>query len=212
MITVLLADDHAVVRDGLQLTLDGNSDLRVMAAAANGIEAIRLAEKYQPDVIVLDIAMPQLNGIDAIPQLRQVAPAVQIVILSMHSNPEYVLRALDAGALGYVLKESAAREVADAIRAAHSRRRYLSPQIADALIDHTIQGRPYQNPLEGLSQREREILQMLAEGKSNHEIAEILSLSPKSVETYRSRLMTKLDIHDLATLIRFAIKNGVTPL
>jgi DNA-binding NarL/FixJ family response regulator len=135
-----------------------------------------------------------------------------MVMLSMHSNPEYVLRALDAGALGYVLKESAARQVADAIRAVHSRRRYLSPPVAEALIEHSQQTGPYRNPLASLSQREREIFQLLAEGKSNQEIAQLLSLSPKSVETYRSRLMHKLDIHDLATLIRFAIKHGITSL
>lgn len=212
MINILLADDHAVVRDGLRLTLEGSADLTVLGEASNGMEAIRLTEKLKPDVVVLDIAMPQLNGIDAIPQIRQAAPDVQIVILSMHSNPEYALRALAAGALGYVLKESAAREVADAIRAVYGRRRYLSPQIADALIDNSLQGQPYRNPLEGLSQREREILQLLAEGKSNQEMAGLLSLSPKSIETYRSRLMTKLDLHDLASVIRFAIKHGITPL
>ncbi len=212
MIKVILVDDHAVVRDGLRVTLEGYTDLRVIGDASNGAEAIRLAEKLQPDVVVLDIAMPQLNGIDAIAQIRQAAPSAQIVMLSMHSNPEYALRALDAGALGYVLKESAARQVADAIRAVHSHRRYLSPPVADALADHSLQSRPYQNPLASLSQREREILQLLAEGKSNQAIAQLLSLSPKSVETYRSRLMHKLDIHDLATLIRFAIKHGITSL
>lgn len=212
MINILLADDHAVVRDGLRLTLEGSADLAVLGEASNGIEAIRLTEKLQPDVVVLDIAMPQLNGIDAIPQIRQAAPNVQIVILSMHSNPEYAMRALAAGALAYVLKESAAREVGDAIRAVYSRRRYLSPQIAEALISHSVQGQSYRNPLERLSQREREILQLVAEGKSNQEMASLLSLSPKSVETYRSRLMTKLDLHDLASVIRFAIKHGITPL
>jgi DNA-binding NarL/FixJ family response regulator len=212
MITVILADDHAVVRDGLRLILDRDPDMRVLADAATGIEAIHLAAQYKPDVVVLDLTMPQLNGIDAIPQLIQVAPNAQIVILSMHSNPEYAMRALEAGALGYVLKESASREVAAAIRTVHSRRRYLSQQIADALIDNSLQHHLYQNPLAVLSQRERAILQLLAEGKSNNEIAELLALSPKSVETYRSRLMTKLDIHDLASLIRFAIKQGITPL
>lgn len=212
MITIILADDHAVVRDGLRMTLDGYDDLRVLGDAANGLEAIRLAERLQPDVVVLDIAMPQLNGIDAISQIRQAAPAAQIVILSMHSNPEYALRALEAGALAYVLKESAAREVADAIRSVHGRKRFLSPQIADALISRSLETHNYSNPLDTLSQREREILQSLAEGKSNQEIAEMLSLSPKSVETYRSRLMSKLDLHDLASLIRFAIRHGITPL
>jgi DNA-binding NarL/FixJ family response regulator len=212
LITVVLVDDHAVMRDGLRLTLEGHRDIQVLGEASNGYEAIRQVGDLRPDVIVLDIAMPQLNGIDAIPQLRQAAPAMQIVILSMHSYPEYALRALEAGALGYVLKESAAREVVDAIRSVHSKRRYLSPQIADALITQSIQAHQMANPLEALSQREREILQLIAEGKSNQEIADFLSLSTKSVETYRSRLMTKLDIHDLATLIRFAIKHGLSPL
>ncbi|HZQ06680.1 MAG TPA: response regulator transcription factor [Anaerolineae bacterium] len=212
MLTVVLADDHAVMRDGLRLTLEEHRDIHVLGEAANGYEAIHQAHELRPDVIVLDIAMPQLNGIDAIPQLRLAAPEMQIVILSMHSNPEYALRALEAGALGYVLKESAAREVVDAIRTVNEKRRYLSPQVADALITHTIQTRQLNNPLDSLSQREREILQLVAEGKSTQEIAELLSLSPKSVETYRSRMMSKLNIHDLATLIRFAIKHGITPL
>ena len=212
MITVVLADDHAVLRDGLRLTLEEHRDIHVLGEAANGYAAIRQAQDLHPDVIVLDIAMPQLNGIDAIPQLRLAAPETQIVILSMHSNPEYALRALEAGALGYVLKESAAREVLDAIRTVSEKRRYLSPQIADALITHSIQTCQLNSPLEALSQREREILQLVAEGKSTQEIAEMLSLSPKSVETYRSRMMSKLNIHDLASLIRFAIKHGITPL
>jgi len=212
VLTVVLADDHAVMRDGLRLTLEEHRDIHVLGEAANGYEAIHQAHELRPDVIVLDIAMPQLNGIDAIPQLRLAAPEMQIVILSMHSNPEYALRALEAGALGYVLKESAAREVVDAIRTVNEKRRYLSPQVADALITHTIQTRQLNNPLDSLSQREREILQLVAEGKSTQEIAELLSLSPKSVETYRSRMMSKLNIHDLATLIRFAIKHGITPL
>ena len=212
MITAILVDDHAVIRDGLRLMLEGTSDIRVVGEAANGLEAIRLVQKLNPDVAVLDITMPQLNGIDAIPEIRASAPTIQIVILSMHSNPEYALRALDAGALGYILKESAAREVADAIRAVHSRKRFLSPQVADELISHTLQSHQYRNPLEGLSQREREILQLIAEGKSTQQIADLLALSPKSVETYRSRVMTKLDIHDIASLVRFAIKNGLAPL
>lgn len=212
MITIVLADDHAVVRDGLRLVLDASTDLRVVGVASNGIEAIRTAEKLQPDVVVLDIAMPQLNGVDAIPQIRQMVPNAQIVMLSMHANAEYALRALEAGALGYVLKESAAQEVADAVRSVHARHRYLSAQIADALINHSLQRHQTYNPIESLSQREREIMQLLAEGKSNSDIAALLSLSTKSVETYRSRLMTKLEIHDLASLIRFAIKHGITPL
>ncbi len=212
MITVLLADDHAVVRDGLRLTLERHTDIRVLGDASNGHEAVRLVEKQPVNVLVLDITMPELNGIDAIPQLRLAAPSMQIVILSMHSNPEYALRALEAGAIGYVLKESAAREVVTAVRAAHARERYLSPKIADALINRSIQTHQHFDPLDALSPREREILQLIAEGKSTQDIAERLVLSPKSVETYRSRLMTKLDIHDLATLIRFAIKRGLTPL
>ncbi len=212
MITVLIADDHAVVRDGLQLALSGSDDIRVIGDAANGREAVRLVDKLHPDVVVLDIAMPELNGIDAIPELRQASPSVQIVMLSMHSNPEYALRALEAGALGYVLKESAAREVADAVRTVHARARYLSPKIADALISYSIQAHHALTPLDALSQRERQILQLVAEGKSTQDIADLLALSPKSVETYRSRMMAKLDIHDLATLIRFAIKHGLVPL
>jgi DNA-binding NarL/FixJ family response regulator len=212
MITVLLVDDHEMVREGLRLSLESSPEIRIVGEASNGIEAIQQTQKQVPDVVVMDITMPQLNGIDAIPELRQLAPNVQIVILSMHSNPEYVLRALDAGALGFVLKESASREVVAAVRAVHARTRYLSPQVADALISHVVQTHPYRNPLSALSQREREVLQLIAEGRSTHEIAELIALSPKSVETYRSRIMTKLEIHDIASLVRFAIRNGLVPL
>src|SRR5581483_12240072 len=174
------------MRDGLRLTLEEHRDIHVLGEAANGYEAIHQAHELRPDVIVLDIAMPQLNGIDAIPQLRLAAPEMQIVILSMHSNPEYALRALEAGALGYVLKESAAREVADAVRTVHARARYLSPKIADALISYSIQAHHALTPLDALSQRERQILQLVAEGKSTQDIADLLALSPNSVETYRT--------------------------
>jgi DNA-binding NarL/FixJ family response regulator len=168
-----------------------------------------------PDIVVIDIAMPELNGIEAAQQVAQICPATRVIILSMHSTSEHIYRALHAGARGYLLKESAGIEVVNAVRAVHAGRRYLSPKISDRLVDDYVQQRQAaeeRSPLARLSPREREILQLIVEGRSNAEIAGILSLSPKTVETYRSRLMGKLGISDLPALVKFAIQHGLTPL
>ncbi len=214
-ITVFLADDHAVVRDGLRLLLEAQPDMRVIGDAANGHETVRRVARLCPDVVVLDIAMPELNGIEAARQMGQVCPATHVIILSMYSTTEHIYQALQAGARGYLLKESAGIEVVNAVRAVHAGQRYLSPQISDRIVDDYIRQRQAAqatNPLARLSSREREVLQLVAEGKSSAEIAGILSLSLKTVETYRSRLMHKLGISDLPGLIRFAIQHGLTPL
>jgi len=211
-ITVLLADDHAVVRDGLRLLLEAQSDITVIGEASNGREVVSQAERLQPDVIVMDIAMPELNGIEATRQIRALYPSTHIVILSMHSTSEHVFRAFQAGALGYLLKESAGAEVVDAVRAAHARRRYLSQKLVDSGIYDALDQRRAESPLDRLSAREREILQLIVEGQSSAEIAGLLSLSPKTVETYRSRLMHKLGLGDLPSLVKFAIQHGLTPL
>ncbi|MCL4395467.1 MAG: response regulator transcription factor [Chloroflexi bacterium] len=214
-INVLLADDHAVVRDGLRFLLEAQEEIHVVGVAANGREAVRLVEQHKPDVVVMDIAMPELNGIEATYQIRTVCPAARVVILSMHSSSEHIFRAFQAGAQGYLIKESAGMEVVDAVRTVYAGSRYLSRQIADApgivIVQQRQMAQP-DDPLERLSPREREILQLLAESNSNAKIADTLSLSPKTVETYKSRLMLKLGIDDLPTLVKFALQHGLTHL
>lgn len=213
-VTVLLADDHAVVRDGLRALLAAHPDILVVGDAGDGRIAVRQAEAMRPDVVVIDIAMPELNGIEAAGQIRQVSPATEIVILSVHADSEYVFRALKAGARGYVMKEAAGQEVVQAIRDVRAGHRYLSPRIADAVVADFVrlrQDAPTRGPLESLSAREREVLQLVVEGRSSADIADRLALSVKTVETYRSRLMVKLDIHDVPGLVKFAILHGLTP-
>ena len=209
-ITVLLADDHAVVRDGLRVLLQQSADIRVVGEAADGREAVQLAQELAPDVVIMDITMRELNGVEATRLLRDACPATRVVMLSMHSNSEHVFRALEAGAVGFVLKESAGEEVAAAVRAAHAGQRYFSPAIA--ALGSTVQSRSGRaSPLERLSARERHVLQLVVEGRSSAEIAATVSLSPKTIETYRSRLMKKLGAHSIADLVKFAIEHRLTP-
>lgn len=208
-IEVFLADDHAVMRDGLRLLLETQPDLQVVGEAATGREAVHQASLYCPDVLIMDIAMADLNGIDATRQVRVQCPDIQVVMLSMYSTDEHIARALQAGAIGYVLKESAGADVVTAVRAAYAGRQYFSPKIAVALADMRHLD---VSPLDSLSAREREILQLTVEGRSSAQIAQILALSPKTVETYRSRIMRKLGLHDLPSLVKFAIQHGLTSL
>lgn len=212
MISVLLADDHAVVRDGLRALLQAQPDIEVLGDVANGLEALREARRLRPDVVVMDIAMPDMNGIEAALQIHDAVPSARILILSMHSTTEHIFRALQAGAFGYLLKDSAGAEVVEAVRAVHAGRRYLSQKIAGTVIDDYITERHRTSPLDSLSRRERQILQLIAEGKTSAEVGALLFLSPKTVDTYRSRMMRKLDIGDLPNLVKFAIQNGVTQL
>ncbi|HSG23991.1 MAG TPA: response regulator transcription factor [Azonexus sp.] len=211
-ISVLIADDHAVVRDGLRLLLESQSDIRVVGEVADGRAAVDAALRLKPDVVIMDLAMPLLNGADATTQILEKQDFVRIVMLSMHSTVEHVYRALQAGALGYLRKESAGSEVVDAVRAVHAGRRYLSQKITDSVVDDYIRKRTDDSPLESLSQREREILQLLVEGKPGIEIARLLHVSPKTVDTYRSRMMQKLGISDLPGLVKFALQHGLTTL
>ena len=211
-IRVLLADDHAIVRDGLKMVLETRSDIRVVAEAADGREAVQLSMGHEPSVAVMDIAMPLLNGIEATEQIRDRCPDTEVLILSMHSNAEHVFRALQAGALGYLLKESAGAELISAVCCVHAGRRYLSGKIADSVVEDYILRRHAASPLQSLSRRERQVLQLVVEGKTSAEAAEILSISPKSVDTYRCRLMQKLGVGDLPSLVKFAIQHGLTPL
>jgi DNA-binding NarL/FixJ family response regulator len=208
-IRVLLADDHALLREGLRSLLAAHPGISVVAAVGDGREALRRTEELKPDVLVMDVSMPGLNGIEAAHIIRGRYPQTQIVMLSMHSSTEHVFRALRAGALGYVLKESAATEVIAAVQTVHAGQRYLSPVLRDAAATADTAQRA--GPLESLSVRERQVLQLVVEGKSSAEIARIVHLSPKTVETYRSRLMKKLGVPDVPSLVKFAIQHGLTP-
>ena len=211
-IRVVLADDHSVVRDGLRYLLEAEGDIVVVGAAATGREVLRVARDVKPDVIVMDLAMPMLNGTEATLQIRNALPGTRVLILSMHSTTEHIYRAFQAGAQGYVLKESAGPEVVAAVRAVHAGRRYLSQKIAETVLDDYVRERHSSGPLDSLSARERQILQLVAEGKTTAEAASVLFLSPKTVETYRSRVMHKLGVRDFAGLVRFAVQHGLTPL
>jgi DNA-binding NarL/FixJ family response regulator len=212
-ISVFLADDHTVVREGLRLLLEAQGDLKVVGEAADGRETVRLVKQMCPDVVVMDIAMPELDGIRATKEIRVSCLATEVVILSIYSSSEHIFQALRAGARGYLLKESAGKEVVEAVRSVYAHRRYLCRQITETVIDDYVrryEALPVKSPLESLSSREREILQLIVDGKPNTEIAKILSLSIKTVETYKSRLMEKLNIRDLASLVKFAIHHGLT--
>jgi DNA-binding NarL/FixJ family response regulator len=214
-IRVLVADDHAIIREGLGVMLGNQPDMEVVGVAANGREAIRLVDEDEPDVAVIDISMPELNGIEAIQQLLPRHPHMKVIVLSIHATKPYVYRSLKAGAKGYLIKETAGLEVVKAVRAVVRGERYLSQRIADLLTDasfRNLEPSMDTSPLEQLSPREREILQLVAEGKTSQEIAERLSISSKTVDTYRSRLMHKIGVEDMAGLIKFAIQHGVISL
>ena len=211
MIKILIADDHGVVAEGLKHLVEAQADMEVVAVVGDGREAVRAARDAQPDVVLMDLSMPELNGADAARAILERDPKCRVIVLSMYAEPEYVRRALKAGAVGYVVKRSAAKEVIDAIRAVHAGRRYLSPRVADVVVDD-YSGDGKDDPLARLSAREREVLQLLAEGRTGAEIAQRLSLSQKTVETYRARLIEKLGIRDVAGLVKFAIARGIVPL
>jgi DNA-binding NarL/FixJ family response regulator len=210
-LAVMLADVHGVVRDGLRLLLETTGDIIVAGEVADGRAAVKMARELHPDVAVMDISMPELGGIEAARQIRAECPATQVVMVSMHATKEHVLHALEAGALGYVLKESLGPEVATAVRAAHAGKRFLSAAISDALVDACLLNaeRPTGLATTDLSQREREVLQAVVGGKSSRAIAQVLRLSPKTVETYRSRLMKKLGVDGVAGLVKYAIAHDL---
>jgi DNA-binding NarL/FixJ family response regulator len=213
-IRAILADDHAVVREGLRMLLEAEMDIEVVGEAENGRDALRQTKRLRPDVVVLDVAMPELNGIEASERIRAFDPSIRVIVLSMHSTKEHIFRALRAGAKGYVLKESAAAEVLTAVREVCSGRNYLSSKVSDEVIQgflHPDARLNVETPLERLSAREREVLQLVVEGKSSAEIGKLLFLSSKTVDTYRSRLMRKLGVDDIAGLVRFAIQHKVIP-
>jgi DNA-binding NarL/FixJ family response regulator len=209
-IRVLIADDHTLVAEGLRYVIEADAGFEVVACARDGQEALRLAIEKTPDIVLMDNAMPILNGIEATRLIRERCPQTRVIMLSMYCDEAHVLRALQAGAMGYLLKKSVAKELVEAIRRIHVGQHYLTRELGENVIDQVI--RTPSDPLARLSTRERQVLQMVAEGHTSSEIADKLSLSPKTVETYRSRMMDKLGLHDLAALIKFAIQQGVTSI
>jgi DNA-binding NarL/FixJ family response regulator len=210
---VLLADDHTLFRDGLRSLLERMGDVTVAGEAGDGREALRLIEQQSPDVAIVDITMPGLSGLEVAARAKRVSPSTRVVILSMHTGEAYVAHALRAGVAGYLLKDSAAAELALALRAVRRGETYLSPAISKHVVGGFLHGsRGEADPLALLTPRQREILQLIAEGKANKVIAAELGLSVKTVEAHRAQLMDRLDIHDVAGLVRLAIRAGlVTP-
>ncbi|MDQ6670182.1 MAG: response regulator transcription factor [Chloroflexota bacterium] len=214
MIRVLLADDHTIVRQGVRLCLEAMGDIEVVAEAEDGQVAVQLAHQLRPDVAVVDLTMPRLNGVEAIRQIRRDLPDTEVVVLSVHDSEPYVVQALRAGAAGYVLKRNAATELAAAIRATHDGQAYLHPSIARRVIDDYLSrihasDEGATDPHERLTPREREVLQLAAEGHSTRAIAGLLCLSTKTVEHHRASLMTKLGLHGQTELVKYAIRSGL---
>jgi DNA-binding NarL/FixJ family response regulator len=212
IINVLIADDHTIVRDGLGALLEANAEIKVIGFAASGMQAVNQAQALQPDVVIMDISMGELNGIQATERILVLSPQIRVIILSMLGTPEHIYHALKAGANGYLLKESAGREVMEAVQAVHAGKTYLSQPVLNTLIADYIHARGQaeeKSPLESLSEREREILTYVVDGKTSAEIAEILFLSPKTVESYRSRMMHKLGVSDIPSLIKLALQEGL---
>ncbi|MDD5264555.1 MAG: response regulator transcription factor [Candidatus Bipolaricaulis sp.] len=214
MIRVVLADDHAVVREGLRHVLEADGDIEVVGEAGDGREAIRIVKATNADVAVLDVAMPVLDGIEATRRIVRDTPSTRCVLLSMYTNPHYARSAMEAGALGFVVKGSPGRELVSAVRAAHAGHRHLSQELLDSFVGDVVgssEARRQGAPFDRLTQRERETIRRVMDGQTSAEIAQLLHLSPKTVETYRSRAMTKLGVRGPAELVRLAIKHGIIP-
>ncbi|MGH2444359.1 MAG: response regulator [Chloroflexota bacterium] len=208
---VLLADDHAILREGLRMVLDAQQGITVVGEAEDGRRAVELVEKLQPDVVVMDIAMPNLNGAEATRQIKRRFLRVQVLILTMHENQQYLAQIINAGAIGCVLKRSAGTELVTAVRAAARGESYFSPSLATMMLDvyRMRLAEQGQDELSLLTEREREVLQLIAEGKTNQQIAEQLFLSIKTVQTHRSHLMEKLGAHDRTDLVKHAMRLGM---
>jgi DNA-binding NarL/FixJ family response regulator len=213
-INVVLADDHTIVRDGLRALLEANPEIKVVGDASNGMQVVERVNDLLPDVVIMDISMPELNGIDATRKILAANPEVRVIILSMLGTADHVFHALQAGARGYLLKESAGRDVMEAVLSVYAGEMYFSRPITQVMINDYVQARAgtQDDSLESLSVRENEILCLVVEGKTSAEIGRRLNLSPKTVESYRSRMMQKLGISDLPELIKFAIKHGLISL
>jgi two-component system, NarL family, response regulator NreC len=217
MTTIVLADDHTVVRQGLRKLLEAEPDFKLLGEAGDGIEAVRVAERLAPDVLIVDLMMPGLTGLEVARQVRQRLPQTKVVVLSMHATESYVLEALRNGANGYVLKDSSADDLMKAVREVAAGRRYLSPPLSERAIDAYLQkaeaaalDRP--DSYDTLTTREREVLKLAAEGHTNAEVAEKLFISPRTAETHRANLMRKLGLANQSELIRYAVRRGLLPL
>jgi two-component system, NarL family, response regulator NreC len=209
---ILLADDHTIVRQGIRKILEERPDWEVVAEAGDGREAVRQALELKPDIAVLDIGMPMLNGIEATAQITRRAPDVKVVILSMHPNEAYITRALQAGAKGYLLKDSADVDLVRALTLVSQGKSFFSPAVAKVMLDDYVRhlaSRGVVDRYESLSEREREIFQLVAEGRSNKEIADLLCVSPNTIETHRAHIMEKLDVHSAVELVLFAVRRGL---
>jgi len=212
-IKVLIADDHTIVRQGLRALLEVETDMTIVAEADNGRQALRLALKLQPDVVVIDVAMPQLNGLEATRQILKDVPGPRVLVLSSYSDDEYIRQATEAGAAGYLLKQTAAADLIRAIREARNGNAYFSPAISKQILenyrDAFLKGAPVGTRVDRLTSREAEVLQLVAEGKANKQISAELCVSVKTVEKHRQQMMNKLNIHDVAGLTRYAISKGI---
>ncbi|MGK0186645.1 MAG: DNA-binding NarL/FixJ family response regulator [Verrucomicrobiales bacterium] len=210
-IRIIIAEDHALMRAGIQALLRNYSDIEIVAQAANGREVIQQINDHMPDVVLMDIGMPVLNGFEATAQASDAFPGVAVIIVSMHTKEEYVLRALRAGARGYVVKDAEAEELHTAIRTVALGKSYFSPLVSSYLADYVRRtgGNLEQSPYEALTRRQREVLQLIAEGRTTKEIAAVLHIGVKTVETHRTQLMNHLDIHDIAGLVRYAVRVGI---
>jgi two-component system, NarL family, response regulator NreC len=212
MIRILIADDHGIVRTGLKLLFERVQDLEVVGEAADGRESVRLASELSPDIVIMDIGMPLLNGLEATAQIIRASPHVGVIILSMYTDESYIVRALDAGARGYLLKDNADDDIERAVRSVAAGRPFFSPSIAKALLEDYVRmmrDRKVQDSYGLLTEREREVLQLLAEGKSNKEAATILDVSPYTVETHRTNLMQKIGAHNTAEIVLYAVRKGI---
>jgi DNA-binding NarL/FixJ family response regulator len=211
-IRVLIADDHGIVRKGLRLQLEQNSEFEVVGEATDGREAVAMAEELTPDIVIMDIAMPNLNGIQATTQIMKKNPQTGVIILSMYSDETYLTRTLAAGAKGYLLKENAEVDLERAVQVVAQRKPFFSPAIANTLLEdymRQMQQRGLQDSYDLLTEREKEILQLLAEGNSNKDVAGMLNLSPNTVETHRTRIMQKLDLHSTAEIVLYAVRKRI---
>jgi len=211
-VRILVADDHGVVRKGLRLILERHDGLEVIGEAADGREAVRLAEELSPDIVIMDVGMPRLNGIDATAQILHRNPRAGVIILSMHSDEGYIVRALSAGAKGYLLKDSAEEDLIQAVRIVAQGRPFFSPRITQTLLDdyvRQLRQKGLQDSYDLLTEREKEVLQLISEGKSNKEVATILGLSVYTVETHRTNLMQKLNLHNTAEIVLYAVRKKI---
>jgi DNA-binding NarL/FixJ family response regulator len=214
-INVVVVDDHAIVREGLQLLLQNDPDINVIGSYATGLEAVQQIQKLKPDIAIMDISMPDMDGIEATSRIAEMGLPTKVIILSMYGNAEHIQRALHAGATGYLLKHSAGKEVIKAVKAVHAGGRYLSEKIADVVFDDyvgNIKHKEFAKVLDKLSNRECEVLKLLAEGKSSASIGKMINLSKKTVETYKCRIMHKLNVTDFPALIKIAIQSGLVSI